>query len=165
MRWTGCWRCRRARSRIRSRLREGEHALDALLWVGLEGDPLISLPPDRTEPDTGAAWAIGLYVLPASLLVVELGPTFGVVARVRLHGGEGALRACASAMDAWRRAGAPGPGALELTVEPSRDRTGWTLPYRDEHGAVTLVRGAHRWTLRHAPVELTRPRRARRGPR
>jgi hypothetical protein len=128
-------------------LRPGEHALDALLWLGLQGDPLISLALPR-EDGGRMPWVVGLDVLPASLLVIELDRGYGGVASARLHGGEGALRACTSATAAWRAAGAPGPEALTLTVEPDGSRGGWSLPITVPGGAATLVRGAHRWTLR-----------------
>jgi protein-L-isoaspartate(D-aspartate) O-methyltransferase len=128
-------------------LRDGEHALDALLWLGLRGDPLISL---ARWTDGRPAWTVALDVLPASLLVIALGPTFGTVSDAVLHGGDGALRTCAASMDAWRAAGAPGPGALELTIEPSDDRTGWSLPFPGRDGGATMTRGAHRWTIRYA---------------
>jgi hypothetical protein len=50
----------------------------------------------------------------------------------------------------WRAVGAPGPAELELTVEPSRDRVGWSLPFTGRDGARAMIRGAHRWTLRYA---------------
>jgi protein-L-isoaspartate(D-aspartate) O-methyltransferase len=129
-------------------LTDGEHALGALLWLGLQGDPLIALvlPGQGNRPP----WTVGLDVLPASLLVIELAPGFATVASATLHGGEGALRTCLSGMAAWRAAGSPGPGALELTVERRGGRDGWSLPYRTADGAATMVRGAHRWTLRYA---------------
>jgi protein-L-isoaspartate(D-aspartate) O-methyltransferase len=129
-------------------LADGEHALGALLWLGLQGDPLIALvlPGHGNRPP----WTVGLDVLPASLLVIELGPGFDAVASATLHGGEGALRTCLAGMAAWRAAGSPGPGALELTVERGGERDGWSLPYRTPEGAATMVRGSHRWTLRYA---------------
>ncbi len=150
---TGCSRRPAARSTTRSRLEDGMHALDALLWLGLQGDPLLSLAPPRPEGSARPAWSVALDVLPASLLVIELGPTFGKVARAHLHGSEAALRACAAAMDAWHAAGAPGPAALELAITPSRDRTGSSLPFHGPDGAATLVRGAHRWSLRYRAPE------------
>jgi protein-L-isoaspartate(D-aspartate) O-methyltransferase len=129
-------------------LRKGEHALDALLWIGLQGDPLLSLVIPGTEGRP--PWTIGLDVLPASLLVIELGPTYGKVGAARLHGGDGALRTCAAGMAGWRDAGSPGPAELELTVEPCADRVGWSLPFRGPDGKPAMVRGAHRWTLRYA---------------
>jgi protein-L-isoaspartate(D-aspartate) O-methyltransferase len=128
-------------------LTDGEHALGALLWLGLQGDPLIAL----VLPGQGnrRPWTIGLDVLPASLLVIELAPGFDTVASATLHGGEGALRTCLAGMAAWRAASSPGPGALELTVERRGERDGWSLPYRTADGAATMVRGAHRWTLRY----------------
>ena len=135
------------------RLEDGMHALDALLWLGLQGDPLLSLAPPRPEGSARPAWSVALDILPASLLVIELGPTFGKVARAHLHGSEAALRACAAAMDAWHAAGAPGPAALELAITPSRDRTGSSLPFHGPDGAATLVRGAHRWSLRYRAPE------------
>jgi protein-L-isoaspartate(D-aspartate) O-methyltransferase len=130
-------------------LREGEHALDAMLWLGLRGDPVIALA--RRTAEDRPLWTIALAVLPASLLAVALGPSFGTVSDATLHGGDGALRTCAAAMAGWRAAGTPSPSTLELTVEPSGDRTGWSLPYPAPGGAATMTRGAHRWTLRYAP--------------
>jgi protein-L-isoaspartate(D-aspartate) O-methyltransferase len=129
-------------------LAEGEHALGALLWLGLQGDPLVALvlPGQGERPP----WTVGLDILPASLLVIELASGFGTVARATLHGGDAALRTCLAAMAAWRAAGSPGPAALELQVERHRERTDWSLPYRTSDGAATMVRGAHRWTLRYA---------------
>jgi protein-L-isoaspartate(D-aspartate) O-methyltransferase len=128
-------------------LREGEHALGAILWLGLQGDPLLSLvlPAQEGRPP----WTIGLDVLPASLLVIELAAGYGGVARARLHGGDAALRACIAGMKAWRAAGSPGPSALELTIERHGGRGGWSLPFTTPEGAATMVRGAHRWTLRY----------------
>jgi protein-L-isoaspartate(D-aspartate) O-methyltransferase len=131
-------------------LRSGEHPYDALLWLGLRGDPLVLLTRGGDRPIP----TIGLDVLPASLLELALGPTFGEVSGAVLHGGEAALRACTGAMEAWRAAGTPGPDTLQLTVEPSTDRTGWSLPYPDGDGAATMTRGAHRWTLRYAAAEV-----------
>jgi protein-L-isoaspartate(D-aspartate) O-methyltransferase len=130
-------------------LRSGEHGLGALSWLGLQGDPLISLllPGDRGGRPP---WTIGLLVLPGSLLLLELPAGSAAIANVRLHGGEGALRACHAGMEAWRAAGSPPPQALELTVAPRSDRAGWSLPYRGADGAATMVRGAHSWTLRYA---------------
>ena len=128
-------------------LREGERAMDVAPWLALEGDPLISLtyPVAEGRP----AWRIALHVLPASLLVIELAPGQDRVGGAVLHGRDAALRTCRTAMAAWRAAGSPRPSALELTVEPSDDRTGWSLPYRTPDGAATMTRGAHRWTLRY----------------
>jgi protein-L-isoaspartate(D-aspartate) O-methyltransferase len=128
-------------------LREDEHVLDAALWIGLQGDPLIGLM--RPAGEGRPAWTVALDVLPASLLVIELGARFDRVRGAVLHGGEAALRTCRAGMAAWRAAGAPGPAALELTIEPSTERAGWSLPYPDHAGAATMTRGAHRWTLRY----------------
>jgi hypothetical protein len=96
---------------------------------------------------------VGLDVLPASLLVLELASGYAGVASACLHGGDAALRTCVEAMAAWRAAGSPGPAALELTIERHGGRTGWSLPFTTADGASTMVRGAHRWTLRYAPGE------------
>jgi protein-L-isoaspartate O-methyltransferase len=129
-------------------VQDGEHVLGALLWLGLQGDPLLALvlPGSGNRP----AWTLGLDVLPASLLVLELAPAFDAVASARLHGSEAALRTCVAAMAAWRAAGSPGPASLELTVERHGERGGWSLPYPVADGTATMVRGAHRWTLRYA---------------
>ncbi len=128
-------------------LEESEHALGAILWLGLQGDPMLSL----VLPGQGGRppWTVGLHVLPASLLVIELASGYRRVASARLHGGEPALRTCLAGMAAWRAAGSPGPAALELTVERRGDRGGWSLPFATADGAATMVRGAHRWTLRY----------------
>ncbi len=128
-------------------LRDGEHALGAILWLGLQGDPLLSLV--LPGHDGRPPWVVGLDVLPASLLVIELAAGYRSVARARLHGGEGALRACIAGMEAWRAAGSPGPSALELTIERHGGRSGWSLPFTTPEGAATMVRGGHRWTLRY----------------
>jgi protein-L-isoaspartate(D-aspartate) O-methyltransferase len=128
-------------------LRDGEHPMDALLWLGLQGDPLLSLVLPRGEGRP--PWTVALDVLPASLLVIELGATYGRLGGARLYGGEGALRTCAAGMAAWRAAGSPGPSELELTIEPSAGRTGWSLPVKGPDGTAGMVRGAHRWTLRY----------------
>ncbi|HTE64460.1 MAG TPA: rRNA adenine N-6-methyltransferase family protein, partial [Solirubrobacteraceae bacterium] len=121
-------------------LREDERALDALLWLGLQGDPLISLMyPSKQQGRP--AWTVGLDVLPASLLVIELGSRYDRVGAAVLHGGEGALRACHAGMAAWRAAGTPPPAALELAIEPSDERAGWSLPLRAADGATTMTRG------------------------
>jgi protein-L-isoaspartate(D-aspartate) O-methyltransferase len=128
-------------------LRDGEHPLDALLWLGLQGDPLLSLVLPRGEGRP--PWTVALDVLPASLLVIELGSSYRRIGSARLYGGEGALRTCAAGLAGWRAAGSPGPSELELTVEPSAGRTGWSLPVKGPDGAAGMVRGAHRWTLRY----------------
>jgi protein-L-isoaspartate(D-aspartate) O-methyltransferase len=131
-------------------LRKGEHALGALLWLGLQGDPLLAL----VLPGAGSGrppWTVALDVLPASLLVIELAPGYAAVASARLHGGDAALRTCLAGMAAWRAAGSPEPEALELTIAPHRDRAGWSLPFAAPDGAATMVRGPHRWTLRYPP--------------
>jgi len=132
-------------------LQQGEHALGAILWLGLQGDPLLSLL--LPGPGTRPPWRVGLHVLPASLLVLELASGYGTVAGARLYGGEAALRTCLAGMEAWRAAGSPGPAALQLTIEPHSDRTGWSLPFPAPDGGATMVRGAHRWTLRYAQPE------------
>jgi protein-L-isoaspartate(D-aspartate) O-methyltransferase len=129
-------------------LREGEHGLGALLWLGLQGDPLISL----VLPGVGGVrspWTIALHVLPASLLVLELPAGAATIANVRLHGGDGALRACVAGVASWRAAGSPSPRALELTVGPRHGRAGWSLPFPGADGAASMVRGDHGWTLRY----------------
>ena len=130
-------------------LHEEESTHDALLWLALQGDPLLTLvewPEDGGPP----GWHIALDVLPASLLAIRLGGGGASVDGVTLYGGEGALRTCARGIAAWRAAGSPGPEHLALTVEPRTGREDWSVPYPRGDGASTLVRGAHRWTLRYA---------------
>jgi protein-L-isoaspartate(D-aspartate) O-methyltransferase len=125
------------------------HPLDGLLWVALQGDPLLSLALPR--PGGGPPpWTLGLDVLPASLLIIEFVGGYADVAGARLYGGEGALRALHAGLEGWKAAGAARPSALTLTVEPHRERSVWSLPYPDGSGGSTLYRGAHRWTLRYA---------------
>ena len=124
------------------------HPLDAMLWVALQGDPLLSLA--LPTPNGPPGWALGLDVLPASLLVLEFAGGYAEVGSVRLHGGDAALRTLRSGVEGWRDAGSPRPSALALTVEPHRERSVWSLPYPDGGGGSTLYRGAHRWTLRYA---------------
>ncbi len=129
-------------------LQEGESTHDALLWLALQGDPLLTLvepPADGGLP----GWQIALDVLPGSLLAIRLGAGYARVDAATLYGGDGALRTCARGMAAWRAAGSPGPEPLALTVEPRTGRDDWTLPYPRGDGPSTLVRGAHRWTLRY----------------
>jgi protein-L-isoaspartate(D-aspartate) O-methyltransferase len=124
------------------------HPMDALVWLALGGDPLLSL----TLPVRGGGpppWTLGLDVLPASLLVIAFAGGYADIAGARLYGGDGALRTMEAAVAAWRRAGQPRPAALSLTIEPHRDRSVWSLPYPDGTGAAALYRGAHRWTLRY----------------
>jgi len=125
------------------------HPMDALLWLALGGDPLLSL----TLPVRGRGappWALGLDVLPASLLLLEFAGGYADIAGARLYGGDGALRTIEAAVAAWREAGEPRPAALGLSIEPHRDRSGWSLPYPDGRGAAAMHRGAHRWSLRYA---------------
>jgi len=123
--------------------------MDALVWLALGGDPLLSL----TLPGRGggpAPWTLALDVLPASLLLLEFAGGYADIVGSRLYGGDGALRTIEAAVAAWRGAGGPRPAALALALEPHRDRSVWSLPYPDGTGAATMHRGAHRWTLRYA---------------
>ena len=129
-------------------LGESEHPLGAILWLGLQGDPLLSLM--RPGQPGRPPWTVGLHVLPASLLVIELAAGSGSIAGAWLHGGDAALRTCVAGMETWRAAGSPGPAALQLSIERHDDRTGWSLPFPSADGVATMVRGAHRWTLRYA---------------
>ena len=108
-------------------LEESEHALGAMLWLGLQGDPLVSLV--LPGPGGRPPWTVGLDVLPASLLVFELASGY---AASRARGCTAASRRCGHASRAWRRGGRlarPAPAALELTVEHHGDRPGWSLPF------------------------------------
>ena len=130
-------------------LQEDESTHDALLWIALQGDPLLTLvewPEDGGPP----GWHIALDVLPASLLAIRLGGGGARVEGLALYGGEGALRSCVRGIAGWRAAGSPGPERLALTVEPRMGREDWSVPYPRGDGASTLVRGAHRWTFRYA---------------
>ena len=126
--------------------------MDALLWLGLQGDPLLTLVLPRG--DGRPPWTVALDVLPASLLVIELGSAYGRSGPPGLRR-RGALRACVAGMAGWRAAGSPGPSALELTIEPSAARTGWSLPFTGPDGVADMVRGAHRWALRYRPSDFS----------
>lgn len=115
--------------------------LDALLWVSLQGDPLIPM-----GVPGAVGWHLALDVLPASVLVLWFVSGYSEVGEARLHGGDGALRALDRGVAAWAAAGSPGPPALELAIEPYRDRDVWSLPY-PSGGVSRCVRGAHRWTF------------------
>ena len=125
------------------------HPMDALLWVALQGDPLLSLalPHDGDGPPP---WTLGLDVLPASVLLIEFASGYAEIGGARLYGGEAALRTFTAGLQGWQAAGSPRPAALTLTVAPHRDRSVWSIPYPDGSGGSSMYRGAHRWTLRYA---------------
>jgi protein-L-isoaspartate(D-aspartate) O-methyltransferase len=125
----------------------GGAALDALLWLGLRGDPLISLVRARPDGDKRPPWLVGIASLPGSLLVVELDRT--AVQRVEVHGSDAALRSCTEGMAAFRAAGSPGAGRLHVTVEPHVGRDLGGLPAPRPDGGADVQRGAHRWTFRY----------------
>lgn len=132
-------------------LAEDESALDALLWLGLRGDPLISLHLPVAQ-DAAPSRAYGVLVLPTSLLVLEFDARCAQLRDARLHGGDAAERACREAMATWRAAGSPGPGRLEVCVEPRREPAVPAAPVPvTDHARASLLRGAHRWTVRYAP--------------
>jgi protein-L-isoaspartate(D-aspartate) O-methyltransferase len=123
------------------------HPMDALLWIALQGDPLLSLAlPHRG--DGPAPWTLGLDVLPASLLVVEFAGGYADIGGARLYGGEGALRTFTDNLGSWKSLGCPRPHALGLTITPRRDRGGWSIPFPDGSGGSAMDRGAHHWALR-----------------
>ena len=123
------------------------HPMDALLWIALQGDPLLSLAlPHRG--DGPAPWTLGLDVLPASLLVIEFSGGYSDIGGARLYGGEGALRTFSEGLGGWESAGCPRPHALGLTIAPRRDRAVWSIPYPDGSGGSAMDRGAHRWAFR-----------------
>jgi protein-L-isoaspartate(D-aspartate) O-methyltransferase len=133
-------------------LGSGPEAMDALLWLGLRGDPLISL--IRPHPGGGRPpWLVALASLPGSMLVIELDR--GAVGRLELHGGEAALRAVTSGLEAWRAAGFPGAAELEVTIEPHPGRDLGGLPAPRPDGSADVQRGAHRWTFRYTGPRAT----------
>ena len=70
--------------------------------------------------------------------------------KAMLHGGDAALRACETGLEAWRAAGRPDAGDLAVTVEPHLGRDLGGLPAPRPDGAADVQRGAHRWTFRYA---------------
>ena len=83
--------------------------LDALLWIALQGDPLLSLALPRPGGGRPGLWTLALDVLPASLLVLELAGGYADIAGRPLHGGEAALRTLESGLAGWRVRGLPPP--------------------------------------------------------
>jgi protein-L-isoaspartate(D-aspartate) O-methyltransferase len=128
-------------------LGDATRAMDALLWLGLRGDPLISLVRGRPEGGTRPPWLVALASLPSSLLILKLEQ--GAVHALELHGGDAALDACRDGLAAWRAAGSPGAGDLAVRIEPHAGRDLGGLPAPAPGGGADVQRGAHRWTFRY----------------
>ena len=128
-------------------LGEGRDALDALLWLGLRGDPLITLAPPRPAAGERPPWRVALASLPGSMLVLEV--ERGTFAGLELHGGDAALRAYTDGLAAWQAAGRPGAGDLRVTIAPHPGRDLGGLPAPAPGGGADVQRGAHRWTFRY----------------
>jgi methyltransferase of FxLD system len=125
----------------------GATALDALLWLGLRGDPLITLVRPRPDVDDRPPWLVGLASLPGSMLVAELDRA--EVGRIELHGTDAALRSCTAGLAAHRGAGSPDAAKLHVTVEPHGGRDLGGLPAPRPDGGADVQRGIHRWTFRY----------------
>jgi protein-L-isoaspartate(D-aspartate) O-methyltransferase len=125
--------------------------LDALMWLGLRGDPLITIVRAWPAPGERPPWLVGLASLPGSLLIFELDRGGGALHGLELHGGDAALRAATTGLDAWRAAGSPGARDMHVTVEPhpGRDLGGLPAPLPGGVAGADVQRGVHRWTFRY----------------
>ena len=74
----------------------------------------------------------------------------GALRGTELHGGDAALRALTDGLEAWRAAGRPRAGDLQVTIEPHAGRDLGGLPAPAPGGGADVQRGAHRWTFRYA---------------
>jgi hypothetical protein len=133
-------------------LGEDRNALDALLWLGLRGDPLITLVPARPAAGRRPPWRVALASLPGSMLLFEI--DHGALRGTELHGGDAALRALTDGLEAWRAAGRPRAGDLQVTIEPHAGRDLGGLPAPAPGGGADVQRGAHRWTFRYATAAV-----------
>ena len=133
-------------------LGEDRNALDALLWLGLRGDPLITLVPARPAAGRRPPWRVALASLPGSMLLFEI--DHGALRGTELHGGDAALRALTDGLEAWRAAGRPQAGDLQVTIEPHAGRDLGGLPAPAPGGGADVQRGAHRWTFRYASAAV-----------
>ena len=137
-------------------------ALDALLWLGLRGDPLIGSSCVRPATVERPPWLVGLSSLPGSMLIVS---SDGRGPRGRAPRGR---RGAARVRPAWRRGAPPAPRARPSSasaVEPHLGRDLGGLPAPRPDGAADVQRGAHRWTFRYARPDERRRDDGRRGRR
>lgn len=124
-------------------LGDGSRTLDALLWLGLQGRPLIEV----FRPGRGGipSWSLALLGPGSSALVFDFLPDSLVLTGARPCGGREALESAALAIAAWREAGEPGPERLRGRVRPGNAAPALPTPTGD--GTVAFARGAHRHEL------------------
>jgi len=121
----------------------GTRTRDVLLWLGLQGRPVVEV--FRVADGRFEGWSLVLLGPDRSALAFDFLPGSLVLTATRPCGGPGALEATAAALGTWREAGEPGParlrGRVGAGVAPG------ALPVPDEAGAFAFARGAHRHEL------------------
>ena len=127
-------------------LGEDESALDALLWLGLDGDPLITLL-HRRAPRRLDGRARGHARLAARVLVRHPVPSHRGDHAARRGGGAARLHGERRGLAGGRVAR---PGAAGAARRAWRERVSWSLPARHGDGTAIALRGAHRWMLAYA---------------
>ena len=126
--------------------RELERHYDALLWLSLQGRPLVKL----VRQDGPGTWAWRLaVVLPGSLLLITMERRSARVTDVRRHGTPDALDFMRQALERWTRAGRPGRDALRIEARPVAGPDAGPLP-RPVDGGYAFDRGGRRFELRFA---------------
>jgi protein-L-isoaspartate(D-aspartate) O-methyltransferase len=125
---------------------ELERQYDALLWLSLQGRPLVKL----ARRDGLSTWARRLaVVLPGSLLVFTMERRSARVTEVRRYGTLAALDVTRQAFERWGRAGRPGNDALRIVARPTPGSDAGPLP-RPLDGGYAFDRGGRRFELRFA---------------
>jgi len=121
----------------------GDEMLDRLLWLGLQGRPIVQVFP--TALAGPRRWSLAVLGPERSALAFDFAePRAPVVTGVRACGGRGALDAVASALADWRAAGAPGPERLRGRVAAGNGLGPLPAP---AGGRFAFARGAHRHEL------------------
>jgi protein-L-isoaspartate(D-aspartate) O-methyltransferase len=125
---------------------EPKRQYDALLWLSLQGRPLVKL----ARQDGPGTWAWRLaVVLSGSLLVFTMERRSARVSEVRCHGTAEALDVTRQALECWARAGRPGNDALRIEARPAAGPDAGPLP-RPLDGGYAFDRGGRRFELRFA---------------
>jgi len=126
---------------------DGTRTLDVLLWLGLQGRPVVEVL--RVAGGRFEGWSLVLLGPGRSALAFDFLPGSFVLTAARPCGGPGALAAAAEALGAWRAAGEPGASRLRGRVSAGGD--GGDLPSPTESETFAFSRGAHRHELWFAP--------------